>query len=79
MLHARGALLLNVILEHASPVLGSGLGKIGQVGDQGTLARARPVALGGAGHGQLISPGGAGHGALFSAPPAPLPTLLQQL
>ena len=33
MLHAFGAWYLLAILEHASPVLWSGLGKIGQAGD----------------------------------------------
>ena len=37
MLHARGALRLNEILEHASPVLGSGLSKIGRAGDSGIV------------------------------------------
>ena len=50
------ALRRNTILEHASPVLGSGLGKIGQPGE----ARALPGVLGGAGHWVLILPGGAG-------------------
>ena len=44
--HARG--LLHAILEHASPVLGSGLGKIGQAGDQGIVNS--PGAPRGAGH-----------------------------
>ena len=47
---ARGtARRLNAILEHASPVLGSGLGKIGQAGhvagdhrDPGIMTRAKP-------------------------------------
>ena len=38
----------HAILEHASPVLGSGLGKTGQAGDPWIVTRARPGALGGA-------------------------------
>ena len=38
ILHARGAWRRNEIPEHASPVLGSGLGKLGQAGDPGIVA-----------------------------------------
>ena len=41
ILHARGARRRNEILEHASPVLGSGLGKIVQAGDPGTVTPRR--------------------------------------
>ena len=37
ILHARGARRWNEILEHASPVLGSGLSKIGRTGDSGIV------------------------------------------
>ena len=58
----------NVILELASPVLGSGVGKIVQADDPGIV---KPGALGGAGRGALILPGVAGRWALVSAPSAP--------
>ena len=60
----------NAILEHASPVLRSGLGKIGQPGDPEIAprsARARPGALGGARRAAQNLPGGVGRGALVSA------------
>ena len=41
ILHARGARRRNEILENASPVLGSGLGKIGQPGDRGIVTPRR--------------------------------------
>ena len=69
------------ILEHASAVLGSGLGKIGP-GGSGIVtpwgdARGRVPA---AGCGALISSWGAGRGAQGAGqrPPAPLPTLLTE-
>ena len=79
----------NANLEHASPVLGSGLGKIGQAGDPGIGTPGRgPGALGGAGRGALILPSGVGRGARGAdfvrgrgargagqRRPAPLPTL----
>ena len=40
-LHLSGALRLNEILEHASPVLGFGLGNTGQAGDQGIATHGR--------------------------------------
>ena len=89
ILHARCALRRNANLEHASPVLGSGLGKIGQAGDPGIGTPGRgPGALGGAGRGALILPSGVGRGARGAdfvrgrgargagqRRPAPLPTL----
>ena len=41
ILHARGAQRRNKIFEHASPVLGSVLGKIGQVSDSGIVTPRR--------------------------------------
>ena len=70
ILQERGARRRDAILEHASVVLGSALGKIGQAGDPGVV-QARPGALGDAGRGALILPGGAGRGALISAPQRP--------
>ena len=68
----------HAILEHASPVPGSGLGKICQAGDrdpgEAGSARARLGAPGGAGRGALISRGGARRGALVSASEAPSAT-----
>ena len=66
--HGRGARRRHAILEHASPVLGSGLGKIGQAGDPGIVTRTKPNPPGrdpgapGAGREALISPKGAGAG-----------------
>ena len=57
----------NAILEHASHVLGSGLGKIGQAGGRGSPGETRT--LGGAGRGALICPGARGVGR-WSAPPS---------
>ena len=71
ILHERGARRRNAILEHAGPVLGSNLGKIGQGSTGDGDAQARPGALGGAGRGALILPWGAGRGALVSAPQRP--------
>jgi len=71
ILHERGARRQNAILEHADPVLGSALGKIGQGSTGDGDALAKPGALGGAGRGALILPGGAGRGALVSAPQRP--------
>ena len=59
MWHARGARRRHSILEHASPVLGSDLGKKVDPGEA-RPARARPG-----------TPGGAGRGALVSAPKRP--------
>ena len=71
----------NEILEHASPVLGSGLGKIGLAGDPGIVTPRRGRGCSGArgadfvwGRGALILSGGAGRGALVSgAGPCPFP------
>ena len=41
ILPARGALSRNAILEYANPVLGSGLGKMGQAGDPGIVTHGR--------------------------------------
>ena len=80
---AHGARRQHAILEHASPVLGSGLGKIGQAAEaddnltrdrdqvQARSARARPGAPVGAGRGALIATGGAARGALISVPERP--------
>ena len=68
ILHTRGARCRHAILEHASPVLGSGLpvDKIGQAGDPGIVTRAMPGRPGrGPGRGAPISHG---RGALVSAP-----------
>ena len=59
MRHARGARRRHSILEHASPVLGSDLGKKVDPGEA-RPARARPG-----------TPGGAGRGALLKSPSAP--------
>ena len=40
-LHGRNTRHWHAILEHASPVLGSGLGKIGQAGQQGIVKHGR--------------------------------------
>ena len=65
MLHARGARGRNAILEHASPLLGSGLGKIRPWVTTGIVTAGRGP--GRSGRGALISPGGAA--------PAPMPIL----
>ena len=80
-LQERRAQRRNEILEHASPVLGSDLGKIGQAGDPGILKPGRNLGrspLGGAGRGALILPRGAGRWP-GQRPLAPLPTLLECL
>ena len=59
ILQERGARCRNAILEHASLVLGSGLGKIGQAGDPGIVKPGRDQGRSGA--------RGAGH---WSAPPS---------
>ena len=41
ILHERFARRRNAVLEPASPLLGSGLGKIGQAGDPGTMTPRR--------------------------------------
>ena len=66
ILHERCARSRNAILEHASPVLGSSLGKIGQ-GSTGDGDAHCPGETGGA---QGRGARGAGQ-----RPPAPLPTL----
>ena len=72
--HARVARRRHELLEHASPVLGSGLGKIGQAGDPGVVTSPAgppgrgPRRSGARGAGALISPGGSGRGALSSVP-----------
>ena len=76
-MHERGARRQKTILEHASPVLASALGKIGQGVNRGWW---RPGEIGGApgaGREALILLGGAGRGAWDAGqrPPAPLPTL----
>ena len=59
----------NAILKHSSPVLWSGKGKIWS---GGTLARARPAALGGAGRRALVSaPQRPCQPCRYPAPPAP--------
>ena len=69
ILHARGARRQNEILELASPVLGSGLSKIGQAGDSGIVTPRRDWGCSGA-RGSDLS-GGARHWSLVSAPQRP--------
>ena len=76
MKHARGARRRHSILEYASPILGSGLVKIGQAGDPGIVTSPgprgpAPGTPGDAGCRALLWPGGVWRGALFSAPPRP--------
>ena len=73
ILHARGARRRNEILEHASPVLGSGLGKIVQAGDPGTVTPRRGAWRSGARGADFVR--GRGARGAGQRPPAPLPTL----
>ena len=67
ILHQRGAQRLpRAILEHASPVLGSGLSKIGQTGDLGIVTPRRGRGRGARGTGFVW-----GRGALVSPPQRP--------
>ena len=75
ILHERCARRQNAILEHAGPVLGSALGKIGQGVNRGWY---RPGETGGArGRGARGADFARGRGARVAGqrPPAPLPTL----
>ena len=64
-LQERCARRRNAILEHASPVLGSGLGKTGQPGDPGIVRPGRCRGCSGArGTGCLFCPGALGAGSM---------------
>ena len=58
---------------HGSPVLGSGLGKIGQAGDPRIVIQVKPRPQG-RGQGRLILQRVAGRGALVSDPERPCQT-----
>ena len=71
--HAVSAARRHAILDHASPVLGSGLGEIGQAVDPGVVTRAKPGPPG-RGPGRPGAQGAgrsAGCEALVSAPERP--------